>query len=228
MAMPLWRPLNLGTFACQRVSMNECPDGRWSVSQSSGSHDSDSRRCNRHTFRYKYSHSSSPHSLATRSPRALAFFDHPHTLPRRPRSPSTSSAGSTMKFSASFVILALAVAASASPLNMPRERGGDQRGHPGKGGHHHKGPAASSSVRATSSSSAVFVAKSSSVVGSATAVASGSKAAGSTAATASGAKAVGTTLSAASASVANGATGVASSVGTAAVCLFFFLTACPY
>ncbi|KAI1793760.1 hypothetical protein LXA43DRAFT_1059756 [Ganoderma leucocontextum] len=76
-----------------------------------------------------------------------------------------------MKFSASLVVITLIVAASASPLHVPRGRGGDQRGRHGQGGNH-KGSAAPSS--------AASVAASSSVVRSAAAIAS-SKAVGTTA-----------------------------------------------
>ena len=152
-------------------------------------------RPNVQALKYKYPPSQSPLSSATRSPVALAFLPRPfHSLLRRPRSPSISSAGSTMKFSASLVILTLAVAASASPSNLPRQRGGEQRGRHGKG-ERHRGSFASSSVLA--SSAAASAAKSLSVVGSATATASS--------------KAVGTSNVAVASSVAKGATGVASS-----------------
>lgn len=160
----------------------------------------------RSPFEYKYPSVLDPTFLGDPESTSTCLPQPSYSLPRRPHFLSPSSAGSTMKFSASLVIITLAVAASASPLNVPRGREGGHKGHHGKGGNHNS-LAVSSSVRATSAAS------SSSVVRSATAATSS--------------KAVGAAKSSASSSVAKSVAPVASSTGATAVVCFLSLSRSP-
>ncbi|TBU54255.1 hypothetical protein BD310DRAFT_97941 [Dichomitus squalens] len=160
-----------------------------------------------------------PISSVTWSPLALTFPLPACTLPRRPPFPSSPSAGSIiMKFSASLIVLSLAVAASAKPLNLARGRESFRGGRPGFnfGGQPHAGAAASST--APSSSDVAASSSAAASVAAASGSAAASVAAASSAAVTSAAASVAASASVAATSAAASESVAATATDSAAVC----------